>query len=317
MSKENSACCSPKVQGKRKIKNSTNLSGFEIVKNSETKLSENMISLKAGEFLMGTDYIKSFPSDGERPVRKVTFNKFSICETSVTNENFSKFTEDTGFITDAEKFGWSFCFFHTLSEENKKNVNHWIQGSEWWCRVDGACWNSPEGPNSNIKKRMNHPVVHISWNDAKSYCRWSKTRLPSEIEWEFAARGGLEQALYPWGDELLVNGKHMCNIWQGKFPTKNERCDGYLTTAPVKSYKPNKFGLFNVAGNVWEWTADWFTRYHNAQNSRPPDTGQTKVIKGGSFLCHESYCNRYRVAARSSNTVDSSTANMGFRVVKT
>jgi len=316
MSKENPACCSPKNQGARNFNNSTDIFKFKVRKSIESNISRNMIKLDGGEFLMGTDYIKSFPSDGEGPVRKVLFNKFSICETSVTNEDFSKFIIDTGYKTDAEKFGWSFCFFETLSEKNKKNVEYWTQGSEWWCRVDSATWNTPEGPDSNIEKRMDHPVVHVSCNDAKAYCLWSGTRLPSEAEWEFAARGGLEQALYPWGDQLLVNGEHMCNIWQGKFPTENKCKDGYLATAPGKSYKPNNFGLFNLVGNVWEWTDDWFTEYHNKKNSKPPDTGQTKVIKGGSFLCHESYCNRYRVAARSSNTIDSSTSNMGFRIVE-
>ena len=312
MSQENSTCCSPKKSVKGNINRSVNF------KNTPTKANFNgkMIDLNGGSFLMGTDYIKSFAADGEGPVRKVKFKKFSISETSVTNEDFSKFIQDTEYVTDAEKFGWSFCFFPALSDENKIKVNYWIQGSEWWCRVDGASWNSPEGPKSNIQKKMSHPVVHLSWNDANAYCRWSGTRLPSEIEWEFAARGGLEQALYPWGNELVVDGEHMCNIWQGTFPSKNECSDGYFTTAPAKSFKPNDFGIYNVVGNVWEWTADWFTRYHNENNSSPPEKGDTKVIKGGSFLCHESYCNRYRVAARSSNTTDSSTANMGFRVVR-
>ncbi|MBM32410.1 MAG: serine/threonine protein phosphatase [Chloroflexi bacterium] len=316
MTQENPTCCTPQNSVKKNISKPIDYKKIKSNNTSKKKFEGKMIDFNNGDYLMGTDYEKSFVSDGEGPIRKVKFKKFSISETSVTNKDFLKFIKDTNYITDAEKFGWSFCFFDSLSENEKNKVNFWTQGSEWWCRVDGAKWNSPEGPKTNIENKMDHPVVHISWNDANAYCRWSGNRLPSEIEWEYAARGGLEQALYPWGDELLVEGKHMCNIWQGTFPSKNECSDGYFTTAPAKSYEPNNFGLYNVVGNVWEWTSDWFTRYHNNNNSKPPKTGNTKVIKGGSFLCHESYCNRYRVAARSSNTTDSSTANMGFRIAK-
>jgi formylglycine-generating enzyme required for sulfatase activity len=155
---------------------------------------------------------------------------------------------------------------------------------------------------------MEHPVVHISWNDALAYCHWAGKRLPSEAEWEFAARGGLRQKIYPWGDELTPNGKHQCNIWQGKFPTFNSGADGHTGTAPVKSFLPNGFGLYNCAGNVWEWCSDWFSPF-----KRNPESGESKIIKGGSYLCHASYCNRYRVAARTANTPDSSSGHTGFR----
>jgi formylglycine-generating enzyme required for sulfatase activity len=163
-------------------------------------------------------------------------------------------------------------------------------------------------------------VVHVAFTDAVAYCRWAGVRLPTEAEWEYAARGGLEQARFPWGDDLTPDGRHRCNIWQGRFPATNTLDDGFLGTAPVDTYEPNAFGLHNVAGNVWEWCSDWFhpTFHVDAPRHDPtgPPTGMAKVIRGGSYLCHSSYCNRYRVAARSSNTPDSSTGNMGFRVAQ-
>jgi formylglycine-generating enzyme required for sulfatase activity len=162
--------------------------------------------------------------------------------------------------------------------------------------------------------------VHISWNDAQAYCKWSSTRLPTEAEWEMAARGGLDQAIYAWGDELQPAGNHRCNIWQGVFPDHNTADDGYFGTAPVHAFEPNGYGLHNVAGNVWEWCEDYFSpHYHRTTASLDPlviDPTPYKSLRGGSFLCHESYCNRYRVAARSSNTPDSAASNIGFRVVR-
>ncbi|MBP1972945.1 formylglycine-generating enzyme required for sulfatase activity [Cohnella thailandensis] len=277
-----------------------------------------MIKLDGGEFYMGTDTKEGFPSDGEGPVRLIKVSPFYISPHAVTNEQFRRFVDATGYVTEAEKFGWSYVFHLFVSEETKQQVNNVAQATPWWYVVHGASWSKPEGPDSNILERMDHPVVHVSWNDAQAYCRWTGQRLPSEAEWEYAARGGLDRKTYPWGDLLKQDGEHMCNIWQGKFPTKNNASDGYVGTAPVNAYKPNGYGLYNMAGNVWEWCEDWFSpQYHSKTASENPrfeqPTGR-RSTRGGSYLCHRSYCNRYRVAARSSNTPDSSTGNMGFRV---
>lgn len=279
--------------------------------------TNDMIYLSGGEFLMGSNHPEAFPEDGEGPVRKVKVDPFYIDSCTVTNAQFAEFVADTGYKTEAEQFGWSYVFHSFVSEKTKKYVIDAVRGLPWWLAVEGACWKSPEGPYSSIEDRMDHPVVHVSWNDAVAYCQWAGKRLPTEAEWEFAARGGLEQKTYPWGDTLRPNGEHRCNIWQGKFPEKNHASDGYLGTAPAKSFPPNGYGLYNVSGNVWEWCADWFsTTFHidgPRDNPKGPPQGKTKVIRGGSYLCHRSYCNRYRVSARTSNTPDSSTGHMGFR----
>jgi sulfatase modifying factor 1 len=289
-------------------------------KNSKQLADLPMIQLPGGEYLMGTNAHDGFPSDGEGPIRKVHVDAFGISPYAVTNEQFRAFVDSTGYVTEAESFGWSYVFHLLASDDVKKQVEQVPQGTPWWLAVHGAYWLHPEGPDSHIEDRGNHPVVHISWNDAMAYCKWSGTQLPTEAQWEYAARGGLSQKTYPWGDLLKEGGEHRCNIWQGKFPVVNNASDGYVGTAPVDSYAPNGYGLYNVAGNVWEWCLDWFDpSYHHTTNSENPffskSTGR-RSMRGGSFLCHRSYCNRYRVAARSSNTPDSSTSNCGFRVVR-
>ena len=282
-------------------------------------ITKNMVSIEGGTYLMGTDYEFGFPADGEGPIQQVKLDRFLIDRTTVTNRNFADFVKETKYKTDAEKFGWSFVFYKFIHIRNQDSANQSPAGTPWWRRVDGASWKHPEGPGSNIKTRMNHPAVHISWNDAYEFATHNGKRLPTEAEWEYAARGGKEQKLYPWGDDLNPNGQHMCNIWQGEFPTNNSEEDGFSSTAPVKNYPPNNYGLYSMVGNVWEWQQDWFSpTYHqipSSHNPKGPQVGTSKTIKGGSYLCHESYCNRYRVAARSANTPDSSTGNLGFRCV--
>ncbi|MFD0772235.1 formylglycine-generating enzyme family protein [Bacillus sp. CGMCC 1.60114] len=281
---------------------------------------EDMVRIEGGEFLMGTNEKEGFPADGEGPIRKVKVKSFLMDRFAVTNTKFLEFVTATNYKTDAEKYGWSFVFYKLISSETAKHVKHVPTGTSWWGVVEGAYWFRPEGPDSNMNDRMNHPVVHISWNDAIAYCKWAGKRLPTEAEWEYAARGGLVQKRYPWGDELQPGGEHYCNIWQGNFPVENTILDGYLGTAPVDVFRPNGYGLYNMVGNVWEWCSDWFSpNFHiNGPKDNPqgPHKGKAKSMRGGSYLCHESYCNRYRVAARTSNTPDSSTGNIGFRCVK-
>jgi formylglycine-generating enzyme required for sulfatase activity len=251
----------------------------------------------------------------------VTLDPFYIDRTPVTNLAFSEFVRKTGYRTESEVFGWSFVFQgHIAREDYARLVEDTVLAAPWWCKVLGADWRHPEGPDSNIDARGDYPVVHVSWNDAAAFARWAGKRLPTEAEWEYAAHGGLEQKLYPWGDELTPDGNHMCNIWQGEFPTRDTAEDGYSAPAPANAFPPNGYGLYTITGNAWEWCADWFdAAFHRTAsrvNPKGPATGAAKVMKGGSYLCHASYCNRYRVAARTANTPDSSTTNIGFRCVR-
>ena len=308
-------CCAPSRGGSGDISHEIQMAatGTEV----HEIVRRDLVALSGGTFWMGTDDTEGFPADGEGPVRPVTVSPFRIGRHAVTNRQFRTFVEDAGYVTEAERFGWSFVF-HLLVPKRGVVVRGSSGAAPWWLGVDGASWKAPEGPGSSIDTRLDHPVIHVSWNDADAFCRWSGTRLPTEAEWEYAARGGLDQKRYAWGDELTPGGKHRCNIWQGRFPERNSKADGYLSTAPVDAYEPNGYGLYNVAGNVWEWCADWWSAgpYSVDEVTDPagPAMGSGKVTRGGSYLCHKSYCNRYRVAARTANTPDSSTGNMGFRV---
>jgi formylglycine-generating enzyme required for sulfatase activity len=255
----------------------------------------------ACEFAMGNDGADANPGDGERPVRNVRVDAFSIGAATVTNRVFREFVAATGYVTDAERCGASYVFYLQVPAERRGSLRRVAPRLPWWAEVTGACWRTPEGPGSEIDARPDHPVVHVSWHDAQAYFAWAGARLPSEAEWECAARGGLAGKRFAWGDDLLSDGVPRCNVWRGEFP--NRPAPGW-TPGPVEatSGEPNGFGLFNVCGNVWEWCEDWFA------------PGQ-RAMRGGSFLCHDSYCNRYRVAARSANTPASTASNIGFRAV--
>jgi len=259
-----------------------------------------MVEIPAGSFLMGTDD-GGYPDDGEGPVHEVRLSAFAIDRYAVSNARFAEFVDATGHVTVAEHEGWSFVFAGLLPDDFPPT--HGVAQAPWWRKVEGSDWRHPEGPQSTIDARGDHPAVHVSWNDAVAYASWAGKRLPSEAEWERAARGGLDRKVFPWGDGLEPAGEHRMNVWQGDFPSRNSLEDGHLGTAPVRSFPANGFGLYEATGNVWEWTADPFDE-------------RGRVQKGGSYLCHHSYCRRYRVAARQSSTPDSSTGNVGFRCAR-
>jgi formylglycine-generating enzyme required for sulfatase activity len=259
-----------------------------------------MVALPGGTFTIGSEDSLAYPDDGEH-VREVELAPFRIDTQALSNDRFAEFAEATGYRTEAERFGWSFVFGGLLPDDFPPTRG--VAAAPWWRQVEGADWRHPEGPQSDIADRGDHPVVHVSWNDAGAYCSWAGVRLPSEAEWEVAARGGLERQPFPWGSELEPGGEHRMNVWQGEFPQRNACDDGFYGTCPVDTFPPNGLGLHETTGNVWEWVADVFGL----------SGGGARVQKGGSYLCHASYCRRYRVAARQRNTPDSSTGNVGFR----
>ena len=288
--------------------------------------TKGMTRIEAGNYRIGYEGPGAWVSDGEGPVRGINLDAYWLDQTAVTNAQFAEFVENTGYVTESEKFGWAYVFIGQLSNSKQRKLRELqtVQGLQWWYAIEGAHWRKPEGAGSTIKKRMDHPVVSVSWNDAHAYATWAGKRLPTEAEWEIAARGPDNvQTMYPWGTELEPEGKHRCNVWQGDFPNNNTAADGYAWTAPVTAYRKMDGGFYNLVGNVWEWCADWFSPTWHVPasdatriNPKGPARGESRVMKGGSFLCHESYCNRYRLGARTGNTPDSATTNLGFRCAR-
>ncbi|KXP02933.1 formylglycine-generating enzyme family protein [Tsukamurella tyrosinosolvens] len=258
---------------------------------------------------MGDQHGDGYRADGELPVHRVVLPGFAIDATTVTVAAFAAFADATGHVTDAERFGAS-AVFHACAADPSAGVP--VPGTPWWLTVPGATFRAPGGPGTVALD--DHPVVHVSHADALAYCAWAGRALPTEAQWEYAARGGLDGARYPWGDEHPVPGRD-CNVFAGAFPEP----DGAVGTVAARSYAPNGYGLYQAVGNVWEWCADRFSaRYYRASpevSPTGPDRGTARVLRGGSHLCHDSYCYRYRTAARSHNTPTSTASNIGFRTV--
>lgn len=322
------------------------INDVEIKFNGDTS-TQGMVKIPSGTYMMGGN---NFQADkDEYPKHKVTLDAFYIDEHEVTNTQFQKFVDATGYITTAEsKPDWEELKKQLPPNTPKPDDNQLVASSlvftppnhpvslddytQWWSWVPGANWKHPEGPDSDIKGKENYPVIHISWDDAMAYCKWTGKRLPTEAEWEFAARGGLIDQIYPWGNEGIEEGKIKANSWNGQFPNLNTASDGYVKLAPVKSFKPNGYQLYDMAGNVWEWCSDWYRNdYYQMSNkasglvnpngpidSFDPEEPYTpkKVARGGSYLCNDSYCSGYRVSRRMKSSKDSGMCNVGFRCVK-
>ena len=299
------------------------------------------VRIPAGTFRMGSD--EHYPE--EAPVHRVSVAGFSMRATTVTNAEYSAFVESTGYCTVAERpldpvdfpgappenlVAGSLVFTMTPGPVDLRHL------SQWWTWTPGACWHRPEGPGSTIDDRLDHPVVHVAFEDAQAFAEWAGEELPSEAEWEYAARGGLDGAAFAWGDESVPGGEYLANFWQGDFPWRNSAADGFAGTAPVGSFRPNGFRLYEMTGNVWEWTTDWYADGHTADADKPccvptdprgPDIEASydpaqsqfaiprRVIKGGSFLCADNYCQRYRPAARRPQMVDTGMSHIGFRTI--
>jgi sulfatase modifying factor 1 len=314
-----SACCAPDGRADADAPVGTPAvagTGGSPVDLGTPSITPSLVEIPGGTFLMGDESRWAYPGDGEGPVHAVELDAFAIDAYAVTNARFAEFVAATGWATDAERYGWSFVFGGLLPDDFPETRA--IVDAPWWRQVMGATWGCPEGPHSDVAARADHPVVHVSWNDAQAFCAWSGTRLPTEAEWERAARGDLVGQPFPWGSELDPGGEHRMNVFQGSFPNANTVADGHLGTAPVGAFAPNAFGLHETTGNVWEWCGDWFDAQTYATGSqrdpRGPTDGTARVQRGGSYLCHESYCRRYRVSARVASEPASSAGNVGFRV---
>ena len=276
------------------------------------------VQIPAGKFLMGDSTHQGFAEDYEGPAVEKEVHAFEMAKTPVTNAEFLDFVQATGYQTLAERLGDSYVFHLLLPEEKRENYPH-VTASPWWKVVPNANWAHPFGEGSSIEGIEDHPVVHIALEDAIAYCRWANLQLPTEVQWEYAARA-MSTSTYPWGEDLVPESGYRANTWQGDFPNVNDALDGFVGTAPVYSFEPNDFGLYQMIGNVWEWCSHPrgivlpLVEERISLDSIKP-SGEF-AIRGGSFLCHCSYCNRYRVAARNGAFVTSTTSHMGFRCVR-
>ncbi|MEO9682764.1 MAG: formylglycine-generating enzyme family protein [Tateyamaria sp.] len=279
------------------------------------KARPETVNIPGGTALVGTN-TPHLPVDGEGPLKSKKIKPFRMDITAVTNARFAAFVEATHYVTEAERLGDSFVFMNFLPDDAPPTQA--VAGTEWWRVVPGAHWRCIHGPGSEDAWQPDHPVVHVSWNDARAFAAWAGGRLPTEVEWEHAARGGLGDVPFPWGDEAPNDRDYFpCNIWQGQFPNADLGLDGYRGTAPARSFQPNGYGLFNMVGNVWEWTSEPFKVRSLKASAKRAHAGKAgyRLNKGGSYLCHISYCFRYRIAARSGSSPDSSTGHQGFRLV--
>lgn len=309
---------------------------------------ERMVWIPGGMFTMGSE--DPYAHGSEKPLHRVSVSGFWMDVSEVTNAQFKAFVEETGYVTIAEKKPDWEAIKKQVPPGTPKPSDDTLSASSmvftppdqsvplnnisaWWTWMAGADWEHPEGPDSDIRDRKHHPVVHVAYDDALAYCEWAGKRLPTEAEWEFAARGGLEGKTYTWGNETFSNEKPQANIWQGNFPHNNLKSDGHMRTAPVGSYNPNGYGLYDMAGNVWEWCSDWYQidLYRNRMNKgiiidpqgpdKPFDPFEPyalkRVTRGGSFLCHDSYCASYRPSARRGTSYDTGMSHLGFRCAKT
>lgn len=271
------------------------------------------IAVAGGRSFVGT-HAPIIPDDGEGPERAIRIKDFLLEAQTVTASRFANFVAVTGYVTDAERFGSS-AVFQTPGESDREGK---LEGLPWWSNKEGACWSRPEGEGSDVASRQDHPVTHVSWNDALAFASWVGGRLPTEAEWEHAARGGPGRRRFPWGDDEPDDEHIFCNIWQGRFPDLNTMADGYAATAPARSFASNPLGFYNMSGNVWEWTSDAFRVRSLGQEARIRNerarSFKEKTLKGGSYLCHRSYCYRYRIAGRMALSPDSSASNLGFRI---
>lgn len=356
ISKPSTMCYTPGVGSSR-----LDVKAIQEISNIKTNQEKSastagMIKLVGDRFNMGGNAQSAVntlpgtqPRDDEFPNHEVQIDGFWMDETEVTNAQFAEFVDATGYVTTAERAidlaeimaqlppgspepdpellaAGSLVFVYPDPQATNLQVNN------WWEFKKGASWKKPQGENSSTKGKENHPAIHISWYDASAYAKWAGKRLPTEAEWEYAARGGQESLVYPWGDQLANDDNTKANFWQGEFPITNNQLDGHEKTAPVKSFEPNGFGLYDMAGNVWEWCSDWFhsSYYHCLVENNEIDNPQgpegsfdpyqpsvpVKVVRGGSFLCNDSYCSGYRAGSRMKSSPDTGLEHTGFRCVR-